>query len=286
MKILKLSKWIFLLIVLQWMVQPVSGEIKVEQPGSKGQQRYVDTVFDQVSIEKDIVFGQSVNEKGETEVLKLDVYSPVDDHLKKRPVIFWIHGGGFTFGNDKSQKYIVEMATRFAKKGYVGVSVDYRLRAKPKDTPKETIADAVEDVLKGLEWLRKNSGQLKIDASKIVVAGGSAGGMLGCHLCLNDRPNSRATEKAGVVAFVNLWGSPAPMWGELQIDKNDPPTIIVHGTADKLVDYQNSVILAEKLTAASVKNQLITIHDAGHTPVAHMDDFEKKIADFLVQLIR
>lgn len=283
LKILNLS---FLLVVSLWIVQPVSGQRKTGERDFPGQNRYLESVFDQISVEKDIVFGQSVNEKGETQVLKLDVYSPVGDRLKKRPVIFWMHGGGFTFGNDKSQKYIVEMATRFAKKGYVCISVDYRLRAKPKETPQETIADAIEDATKGLEWLRENSRKLKIDASKIVVAGGSAGGMLGCHLCFNDRPKSGATEKAGVVAFVNLWGSPAPMWGDLHIDENDPPTIIVHGTADKLVDYQNSLILAEKLTAASVKNQLITIQDAGHTPVAHMDDFEKKIAAFLIQVIR
>ena len=284
MKTLKMSKWIFLLLVTFGMTHPVIG--KVNPANSNGQNRYLEPVFDQVSVEKDIVFGQSVNEKGETEVLKLDVYSPVGDRLKKRSVIFWMHGGGFTFGNDKSQKYIVEMATRFAKKGYVCISVDYRLRAKPKETPAETIADAVADASKAMDWVRKNSKQYRLDQSKIVVGGGSAGGMLGCHWCYNDRPGAGASEKDRVVAFVNLWGSPAPMWGDLHVDKNDPPTIIIHGTADQLVDYQNSVMLAEKLTSAGVKNQLITIADAGHTPVAHMDDFEKKIAAFLIQLIR
>jgi dipeptidyl aminopeptidase/acylaminoacyl peptidase len=81
-----------------------------------------------------------------------------------------------------------------------------------------------------------------------------------------------------------LWGTPDLIWGELNIDKNDPPTIIVHGTEDKLVSYSNSAVLAEKLKTNNVKHELITIEGAGHTPVKQMDDFEKKIAAFLYEI--
>jgi len=90
--------------------------------------RYVDVVFEKVNIQRDIVFGESINEKGEKELLKLDVYAPEADEMQNRPVIVWIHGGGFRPGNDKTQSYIVEMANRFSRKGYVCLSVDYRLR--------------------------------------------------------------------------------------------------------------------------------------------------------------
>jgi len=247
--------------------------------------RYVDVVFEKVNIQRDIVFGESINEKGEKELLKLDVYAPEADEMQNRPVIVWIHGGGFRPGNDKTQSYIVEMANRFSRKGYVCLSVDYRLRENPRDNPKETISDAADDVLKGIDWLRKNSELLNIDVSKIIIGGGSAGGMLGCNLCFNDRSNNE-TDKRGIVGFVNLWGTPDAIWGELDVDKNDSPTIIVHGTEDKLVSYSNSAILAEKLKANNVKHELITIEGAGHTPVKHMDDFEKKIAGFLYEIIK
>ena len=247
--------------------------------------RYVDVVFEKVNIQRDIVFGESINEKGEKELLKLDVYAPEADEMQNRPVIVWIHGGGFRPGNDKTQSYIVEMANRFSRKGYVCLSVDYRLRENPRDNPKETISDAADDVLKGIDWLRKNSELLNIDVSKIIIGGGSAGGMLGCNLCFNDRSNNE-TDKRGIVGFVNLWGTPDAIWGELDVDKNDSPTIIVHGTEDKLVSYSNSAILAEKLKANNVKHELITIEGAGHTPVKHMDDFEKKIAAFLYEIIK
>jgi acetyl esterase/lipase len=248
-------------------------------------QRYIDTVFDSITIQKNIVFDESVNEKGEKELLKLDVYAPAEDVTKNRPVILWIHGGGFRPGNDKTQSYIVEMANRFARKGYVCLSIDYRLRENPRDDPKRTISDAVDDALKGLEWLKENSESLKVDVSKIIIGGGSAGGILGCNLCFNDRSNNE-TDKKGIVGFVNLWGTPDVVWGELEIDKNDPPTIIVHGTEDKLVAYSNSATLAEKLKANNVKHEMITIEGAGHTPVKYMDDFEIKIATFLYGIIK
>jgi acetyl esterase/lipase len=159
------------------------------------------------------------------------------------------------------------MASRFARKGYVCLSLDYRQRKTPREDMKGTISDAVEDAWKGLAWLRENSASLHVDASKIFIGGGSAGGILGSNLCFNSRPGDE-NDKAGIIGFVNLWGSPGKNWGEISVDRHSPPTIIVHGTEDQLVDYQNSVELVEKLTAAGVKNELVTIEGAGHTPFA------------------
>lgn len=246
--------------------------------------RYLNNVFKEVKIKVDIKFAQSVNEKGTLESLKLDVYTPKGDDKLNRPVILWIHGGGFRPGNDKTQSYIVELAKRFAMKGYVGISIDYRLREKPMENMDETIFDAVEDVGKALNWLRENAEKLKVDPSKIIVAGGSAGGILGSNLCFNDNANIPGVDKQGVMAFVNLWGSPSPAWGALQVDSNDPPTIMVHGVEDKLVDYSNAEKLKALLDENDVVNELVTIAGAGHTPVKHMDDFEINIAQFLFNL--
>lgn len=238
----------------------------------------------EVKIEKDIVFGETTNFKGEKETLLLDVYSPAG-FAKNRPAFLLIHGGGFHIGNDKSQKYIVSMANRFAKRGFVCVSINYRVRENPKDDKNGTINDALEDAMKGLNWLRENSKKLGVDKSKIVVGGGSAGGILGTIFCFRDGSKSEKWNKKGIVAFVDLWGSPDSSWGNFVVDKNDPPTIIVHGTEDPLVPFVNSKKLVEKLNTNGVKNELISIEGAGHTPADHMDDFEIKIAKFLAEII-
>lgn len=247
--------------------------------------RYLNKVFKEVDIKGDINFAQSVNENGTLESLKLDVYAPKGDEKLNRPVILWIHGGGFRPGNDKTQSYIVELAKRFAMKGYVGISMDYRLRETPMDNMDKTIFDAVEDAGKALIWLRENAEMLKVDPSKITVAGGSAGGILGSNLCFNDNANIPGVDKSGVMAFVNLWGSPSPDWGELHVDSNDPATIIVHGVEDKLVAYSNSEKLKAILNENNVQNELVTIPGAGHTPVKYMDDFEENISQFLFNLL-
>ena len=244
-------KCVFFFFLVFAFIQPAfSFPDKTKQNQEPENTRYLNKTFEKVDIQKDIKFAESVNEKGELENLKLDIYTPQGDEQLNRPVILWIHGGGFRPGNDKSQSYIVELAKRFAMKGYVGLSIDYRIREQPRENTEKTIFDAVEDAGKALLWLRENADKLKIDPSKIIVAGGSAGGILGTNLCLNDNKNIPGVDKSGIIAFVNLWGSPSPEWGEPDVDKNDPPTIIVHGTEDKLVAYSNS----EKLKAELDKN--------------------------------
>lgn len=240
---------------------------------------------DEVKIEKDIPFGETINLKGEKETLLLDVYTPMEETGKNRPAILWMHGGGFRYGNDKTQRYIVEMATRFAKRGYVCISINYRLRENPGEDKTGTIDDALEDAMKGLNWVRDNSKKLGINKSKIVIGGGSAGGILGTNFCYRDGNQSKPWDKSGIVAFVNLWGSPDDSWGSFTIDKNDPSMIIVHGTADASVPFVNSERLVKRLYEAGVNYELIALEGEGHTPVKHIDKFEVKIAQFLSKII-
>ncbi|MCA1760196.1 MAG: alpha/beta hydrolase, partial [Bacteroidales bacterium] len=143
MKPLSKGNKVLILLILSFLMFNMTGTSCQKElnnsPDKK--QRYIDTVFDNITIQRNIVFGTSVNEKGVSENLKLDIYSPEEDIIQNRPVIVWIHGGGFRPGNDKTQSYIVEMANRFARKGYVCLSIDYRLRDNPKEDPAVTISD-------------------------------------------------------------------------------------------------------------------------------------------------
>jgi acetyl esterase/lipase len=238
-----------------------------------------------VEIQKDILFGEVTNFDGKAEKLLLDVYTPEGDTETKRPVILWIHGGGFRYGNDKSQSYIVRMATEFAKRGYVCVSINYRVRNSPKDDKAGTMANALEDAMSGLNWIRNNGEKLKTDPSKIIVGGGSAGGMLAVNLCYKDPSASEEWNRKGIIGLVDLWGSPDESYTFSKVDSGDPPTILVHGTADALVPYANSVQLAKQLGMNGVKHKLVTLEGSGHTPANRMDEFVKDIADFLYELI-
>ena len=57
--------------------------------------------------------------------LKLDIFRPLGDTATSRPAVVWMHGGFFT-GGDKSNMW--DQARAVAERGYVGVSLQYRLR--------------------------------------------------------------------------------------------------------------------------------------------------------------
>ena len=246
--------------------------------------RYRTSIFQEVDIEKDIRFAEVTNYKDSLQNLLLDVYTPSGDSVSNRPAILWVHGGGFSSG-DKTQKYIVTLANAFAKKGYVCISTDYRLRKRPKEDMAGTIGDAVSDVMKALEWIRLNSTKYGINKNYIAVGGGSAGGILSTNLCYKDSTEKYKWDKSGIFAFVNLWGSPGIDRFYGAIDKNDPPTILIHGKADSIVPYSNSEWLAAELTKAGVLHTLYPIEGAGHTPVEFMDDIIEQAGGFLFKVL-
>lgn len=118
--------------------------------------------------------------------LALDLYQPTGDTTMGRPVIMWLHGGGFRQSSDKTQSYIVDYCNEFAKRGYVCISIEYRRRFTDADghadadvagTPEyAALQDATRDARYALDWIRANAGTYRIDPNLIFIAGGSAGG--------------------------------------------------------------------------------------------------------------
>lgn len=247
--------------------------------------RYLQPTFEKIVAEKDIEFGEVTNFKGQTEKLLLDVYSPEGDTETHRPVILWFHGGGFRPGNDKRQDYIVKFSKDFARRGYVCISINYRIRENPKDDRTGTMSDALKDAMSGLEWIRANHKKLGVDPSKIIVGGGSAGGMLTVNFGFRDGTAAEPWDKTGILGLVNLWGSPEPSYLFSVIDKNDPPMIMVHGTEDKILPFDYAVMLDKQLTDNHVRHELIRLEGAGHTPMKQYDEFAKKISAFVYSLV-
>ena len=195
--------------------------------------------------------------------------------------------------------------------GYAVVNVEYRLTAPA----------AVEDTRCALIYLIKNAKSLNIDVNKIVVMGGSSGGHLALMtgLLANDHRfdgNCPGVENIKVAAIVDKYGitdvwdwaygknitsKSATNWlGDKAkdekfakslsplyiVNKNSPPTFIVHGDADPTVPYQQSVALHQKFVDAGVKTQFMTVPGGlhGKFPKDKNSEVNKAIADFLINL--
>lgn len=101
---------------------------------------------------------------------RLDIYRAKGIDLHDAPVLFQVHGGGWTIG-DKSQQGLLLM-NRMAQRGWICVASNYRL------APKHPFPAQIVDVKKALAWIRENIGEYGGDPSYVVITGGSAGGHL------------------------------------------------------------------------------------------------------------
>jgi acetyl esterase/lipase len=107
--------------------------------------------------------------------LNMDVYMPPgSDDRTERPVIVFIHGGGFSSGS-KENSNGVSFLGHMVRKGYIGVSIEYRLTAQAYPDGVQYIFDAVEDARAAVRFLHKNHRGAKIDTSRIALMGYSAG---------------------------------------------------------------------------------------------------------------
>ncbi|RJE88382.1 hypothetical protein D3P07_10265 [Paenibacillus sp. 1011MAR3C5] len=234
------------------------GAMKPQESGTPGIAKHEDWLLEpayQVKTHRDLVYVSKANELGKQESLALDLYEPNQEELGARPLILFIHGGGFNSGDKRDAEAI---AKEWASRGYVVASANYRLRANPQTDMKGTIADAIEDMGDALSWLQQNKETYRIDTRLTAVGGDSAGGQLAVTFASR---YEAAEDGPGLFAVIDMYG---PLFrGEIQ--NGYPSTLIIHGTADAMVPYQESVQLFNMLEAAQVYRQFITMEGGGHS---------------------
>ena len=105
--------------------------------------------------------------------LNLNIWTPATDN-KKRPVMFWIHGGAFTIGTGKDPMYD---GSSLAKKDVVVVTINYRLGVLGYlHIPGETINVGQFDQILALKWVHDNIELFGGDPDNVTIFGESAGG--------------------------------------------------------------------------------------------------------------
>lgn len=266
--------------------------------------------FSTVNLTSDIKFADVTDYLGKPTSLKLDVYEPSNDDTQARPVIIWIHGGGFRTGSSKNQGYIVNYTNRFAKRGYVCISIDYRLRAgssMPNQADEfPALQDAARDANAAINWVKANAATYRIDPNLIFVAGGSAGGRTTQTVSQFDGPDLAALyapenlykntpwDKSGLVANATLWGGlepemrgwvyPSPPYSTANyLQATDVPTILIHGGADTTILPKESQDLNNALLAAGITTELRIIPGAAHSCLGQEANISDWIATFFAK---
>lgn len=255
------------------------------------QKRFINPNFQKIDSIKGVPYGAAKNMKGENEKLLLDIFQPVGDTIKKRPLLLFIHGGGFQNGF-RTSAYSTRVCYYFAKLGYVTASISYRLGVEePKGDQQyqEAMYRAQQDGKAAIRFFRRYADQYGIDTSQLFITGSSAGSMT-ClamaYMSANQVPTLIDTAKWGsfdgesgnpgyssrVHGVMNAWGSmPSATW----IQPGEPPLFNVSGTVDKTVPYDSSFayhsfkyggyILFQRCLSLGISTGWRPFYSTGHT---------------------
>jgi len=261
------------------------------QPASAQAQAKAKALPGNVVAERDVEYAKA----GDIS-LKLDIYRPKAEAAAPRACIVWIHGGGWQAGNKSGGA--ARVAPLVATGDYVGVSVGYRL------SDVATWPAQIHDCKAAIRYVRANAPRLGIDPSKIGVWGSSAGGhlvsLLGTSGDVKELEGSLGT--TGVSSRVNcvvdycgpsdflLFGTQSPRLNEpgqplyklfggplkdhekaareaspvTYVSKDDPPFLIVHGTADNTVNIRQAERLYEVEKEAGVNTTFVKMLGGSH----------------------
>jgi acetyl esterase/lipase len=235
--------------------------------------RYLEEVFGAVDVTRDLQYGAAPDEDGVTEPLRLDLFQPAGDTSTLRPAIVWVHGGGFSGGNRGLEE---GNATSFAQRGYVTVSISYRLRSGDIG---QAITDAKHDAQAAVRWLRSHATEYGIDPDRIAIGGTSAGAITAL-LVGNDPEDPGTSGNPGFRSDVQAAVSISGFGGSYS--PGDPPAILFHGTADRTLPYPLAVSTCDEIRRAGNVCELHTYEGAGHILyVSYREEIQAKIAEFL-----
>ncbi|HEY3280709.1 MAG TPA: alpha/beta hydrolase [Armatimonadota bacterium] len=225
---------------------------------------------------------------------RLDLYLPAKG--SRLPLIIWIHGGAFRFG-DKGD----DVPTGYLSEGYAIASLDYRLSGDA------LFPAQIEDCKAAVRWLRANAARYRLDPRRFAAWGESAGGHLAAMLGTAGATKqfdvgSNLRVSSRVQAVVDYFGptdflqmdahrphdgqvhdaedSPESLLvgGAIQkhpdkvamanpityITKSAPPFLIAHGDQDPLVPHHQSVLLVAALRKAGVPVTFRTAKGSSH----------------------
>ena len=204
--------------------------------------------------------GTYIFEKRDTCNLFLDIYNPAEGSQtsidgNEKPTILFMFGGGFIRGTRNDESYLPWFKA-MTEDGYRIISIDYRLGLKGSDKVgvaqvgalDKAIHMGVEDLYSATNFLNENAAELGINPSNIVIAGSSAGAIIAMQaeyeICNGTSWTSVLPEGFRYAGVMSFSGAILSREGKVDYRLHSPaPTLMMHGTSDELVPYDQIAIL-------------------------------------------
>ena len=235
----------------------------------------------------------------------------MDAHIPNGPgpfaAVILVHGGGWSAG-DKQASFIKPLFPTLDRTGLAWFSIDYRL------APKHPYPAALRDVEQAIRYVKTHAGEFRIDPARLVLMGESAGGHL---VALAGTHPQADTKVAAVVPFYGAFDLEKMLAEKGEVSKGFrdflniadlseksrrvlreasaatyvkpglPPFLLIHGTKDEAVPYQQSVSFCASLKAAGNACELFTVEEGIHGVINWEKHAEQhRYKDFLVDWLR
>jgi arylformamidase len=233
----------------------------------------------------------------------LDVYMPKKG--SNSPIVIWIHGGAFAYGD---KEYVQEKAEYFTRKGYVFISINYRL------SPKVVHPAHAQDVSDAIVWINKNAIHYSGDGNKIFLMGHSAGAHLAALVSIDETYIKNSGGTPGIIQGVVLldgagydipvlmtdaktrlkewytqaFGASKKEWEQaspiylIKPGKKIPPFMIAY-SGERGVSELEAKMLSKKLTEAQIENKVFFYQKKTHLTISKElgEDNDKTTDDVL-----
>ncbi|MBI3424583.1 MAG: alpha/beta hydrolase [Acidobacteria bacterium] len=258
----------------------------------------------QAEMRKDIEFA-----KADGVSLTLDAYVP--DGAGPFPSVVIVHGGGFARGD--KQTYVPPLFEPLTQAGFAWFTINYRLH------PQGKFPAMVADIEAAIKFVKDHAKEYNVDLRRVVLMGESAGGALVSYVGVRQQS---ALKLAAVVPFygVHDWELRAKeetegkvgasIWRDVysvppgdspeavqrmrevsainHIKKGLPPFLLIHGTEDAQVAYEQSVEMQKRMQAAGNRCDLITVQGGPHGMgvITKFPDTKVKMIAWLKQTLK
>jgi len=205
----------------------------------------IPATFEKYRSTRDVAYGP-------LERQRLDVYVPSKPAAAKAPVVVFLHGGRWTFGEKEQYKFV---GAALAGRGMIAVLPNYRLY------PQAKLAEFGADAAAAVAWAREHAGEYGGDPQQLFVMGHSAGAHLAVLITLDQHYlrdlGVPANALAGTIGMAgpydflpfedadirDMFGPPERY--ELSqpihfVRADAPPMLLMHGTSDQTVWIRNT----------------------------------------------
>ncbi|OOM81973.1 phenmedipham hydrolase [Clostridium puniceum] len=224
--------------------------------------------------------------------LTLDIYAPLKQVYKTSPVLLYVHGGSFVYGDKNIPDTLSPILDTFREQGYTIISTSYELMRN-----KENFNKQISDIKDTIRWVYKNKSDYNFDTDYIGVIGISSGAYLSLMASYSNeadfKDDAELSRYPSKVKYLIDFAGPTDLsllnTNDLNYDlskiflsiknkedmvqkfnpidyvnSNNPNTLIIHSNLDSMVPYESSKKLYDKLTSVKANVDLITLNSTAH----------------------